>query len=131
MPNHLEFIVRPSQTSNIRPGVPTQIFAPQKVPQNNPITWGSSGDSVFDLRARDQSEIKPATWPEEQRKYDVVRVFNPDDRTQFVDTEQMTEYQGRNKISKDRIVIRFAKNQDTDNTEVISTGNIRKNSDGG
>lgn len=125
MPNHLEHVVRPSQTKGIRPGVPTQLFEPIKVPDNDPITWGNGGDNVFDLQAHAQQEL-PEPKFETQRTYDVVRVFNPDDREQFVDTEQMTEYQARNKISKDRFTLRFQGNANTTNTKVISKNNIRK-----
>jgi hypothetical protein len=125
MPNHLEYVVRPSQSPQIRPGTPTQTFETPKVPQNEPITWGSAGNSVFDLHARTQQEL-PAPLTETERKYDVVRVFNPDDHDQFVDTEQMTEYQGNNKISNDRIKLGFANNADTKDTKVISKNNIRK-----
>jgi hypothetical protein len=82
---------------------------------------------VFDLQAQSKAEVPPAKF-EAERKYDVVRVYNPDDRDQFVDTEQMTEYQGRNKLSDERFVLRFAKPQNTANTEVISRGNTRKSS---
>jgi hypothetical protein len=125
MPNHLEHVVRPSQRPDIRPGTPSQIFEPLKVPTNEPITWGNGGDSVFDLQAQASSEVPEPKW-ESQRSYDVVRVYNPDDRDQFVDTEQMTEYQARNKMSKERFTMRFATNRNTENTEVISSGNIRK-----
>jgi hypothetical protein len=115
MPNHLEFVVRPSQSPAIRPGVPSQIFATPKIPQNTPITWGSAGDSIFDLKAHASSTVQPASWPETSRKYDVVRVYNPDD----------PEYQARNKISGDRFTMKFATNTNTENTEVISRGNTR------
>lgn len=127
MPDHLEYVVRPSQSKNIRPGTPTQIFAPVKVPENEPITWGNAGNSVFDLHAHTQQELPMPEFPESQRSYDVVRVFNPDDETQFVDTEQMTEYRGRNKINGNRITLKFMNHQDTGKTQVISQGNIRKN----
>lgn len=125
MPNHLEYVVRPSQAPQIRPGTPTQIFETPKVPQNNANVWGSAGNSVFQLHAQAQQEL-PTPLTEKERTYDVVRVYNPDDRAQFIDTEQMTEYQGRNKISNDRITLKFATNHNTENTEVISKGNKRK-----
>jgi hypothetical protein len=71
-----------------------------------------------------QSEVPEPKW-ETERTYDVVRVYNPDDRSQFVDTEQMTEYQARNKISKERITLKFATNSNTENTEVIQKGLTR------
>jgi hypothetical protein len=125
MPNHLEYVVRPSQSPTIRPGSPSQIFAPIKIPQNTPQTWGSPGNSVFDLHAQSQVEL-PQPKFEAERKYDVVRVYNPDDRTQFVDTEVMTEYQARNKLSNERFTLRFATNSNTENTEVIQKGLTRK-----
>lgn len=125
MPNHLEFVVRPSQNPNIRPGTPTQIFEPQKTPDNPVNEWGSSGQSVFDLQAHAQQELPEPKW-EETRTYDVVKVFNPDDKSQFVETEQMTEYQARNKISPDRFTMKFATNTNTENTEVVSRNNIRR-----
>ena len=129
MPDHLEYIVRPNESARIRPGTPTQILAQPKVVENEPQEWGSSGDSVFDLRAHTSAEIPQPEFPETKRKYDVVRVYNPDDHDQFVDTEVMTEYQGRNKISKDRIVLRFAKTQSTEHTEVKQRGLTRVNSE--
>lgn len=125
MPNHLEYVVRPSQSPTIRPGTPNQIFEAIEVPENAPITWGKAGNSVFDLHASSQIELPKPQW-ETERKYDIVRVFNPDDRTQFVDTEQMTEYQSRNKLSADRFIMKFATNSNTENTEVIAKGLKRK-----
>ena len=53
-------------------------------------------------------------------------MYNKDDREQYIDTEVMTEYNGRNKISQDRIQIRFADTKATANTEIISRGNVRR-----
>jgi hypothetical protein len=130
MPNHLEYVVRPSQLTNIRPGTPTQILATPKVIDNQPIVFGGGGDSIFDLNASESVTLPQAKF-EESRTYDVVRVYNPDDKTQFVDTEQMTEYQARNKpsqqskIADDRIQLKFATNTNTENTEVIEKGKKR------
>ena len=124
MPNHLEYVVRPSQSPQIRPGHPSQLLATLVSPDNPPIVFGSSGNSLFDLHASAQQEL-PQPQFETQRTYDVVRVYNPDDHTQHVDTEQMTEYQARNKLSADRFTMRFATNTNTPDTEVISKGNKR------
>ena len=127
MSNQLEQIVRPSQSPLIRPAAATQIYAIPKIPDNAPVEWGSGGDSIFELHGHAESSIDNK-WPEEKRTYDVVRVYNPDDRDQFIDTEVLTEYQGRNKISQDRIVMQFALNSNTKNTEVIERGLVRKSS---
>jgi hypothetical protein len=124
--NSLEQIVRPSQAPTIRPGPAVQIQSTPKVVENEPIVWGSAGDSVFQLRASASDKVDNK-WPEDQRTYDVVRVYNKDDREQYIDTEVMTEYQGRNKISQDRIQLRFAATKESANVEVISTGNKRTN----
>ena len=127
MSNQLEQIVRPSQSPLIRPAIATQIYAIPKIPDNEPVEWGSAGDTVFELHAHAEDSLD-RKWPEEKRTYDVVRVYNPDDRSQFFDTEVMTEYQGRNKISQDRIVMQFATNSNTKNTEVMERGLVRKTS---
>lgn len=129
MPDHLEFVVRPNQAPSIRPGTPTQIFQTPKIPDNPPKVWGNAGNSVFDLHAHTQQELPMPEFPETKRKYDVVRVYNPDDHEQYIDTEQMSEYQGRNKISADRIVLRFSKAQNTEHTKVMQRGLTRKNPD--
>ena len=128
MSNSLEQIVRPSQAPTIRPGPAVQIYATPKIVENEPVTWGSSGNSVFQLRASANDKVDPAKWPETDRTYDNVRVYNADDREQYIDTEVMTEYQGRNKISQDRITIRFAATKESKNVEVRERGLTRKSS---
>lgn len=125
-PFQFEKMVRPAQQPiKIRPDYPDQLSKAPPPPKTNLIVWGNAGRSVFELRAQTQSDIDNK-WPETQRTYDVVRVYNPDDRSQSIDTEVMTEFNGRNKISQDRVQIRFGKTENTANTEVISRGNIRK-----
>jgi len=126
--NQLEQIVRPSQAPSIRPGPAVQIYATPKIIENEPIVWGTPGNSVFQLRASANDEAKAATWPETDRTYDVVRVYNKDDREQYIDTEVMTEYQGRNKITQDRIQIRFAATKESKDVEVRERGLKRKTS---
>lgn len=125
MPNHLEYVVRPSQAPQIRPGTPTQLFATPAIPENAPITWGSPGDSVFDSHAHAQVEL-PQPKFESSRTYDVVRVFNPDDHSQFVDTEQMTEYTGTEKNGGQALTLRFASQPNTSDTQVMQRGLVRR-----
>jgi hypothetical protein len=123
----MEKIVRPAHPIiQLRPDYPDQLGKPQPAERDNTVVWGSAGRSVFELRAASNGKAAEAKWPETDRKYDVVRVFNPDDRDQHIDTEVMTQFQGRNKISQDRIQIRFAETKATANTEIISRGNIRR-----
>lgn len=125
MSNHLEQIVRPSQAPSIRPASPSQILATPKIPENEPIVWGSSGQTVFELKAHAEGS-NDTHYPETQRTYDVVKVFNKDDKDQFIETEVMTEYQGRNKNTQDKITLRYLPTQADANNEIVSKGNVRK-----
>jgi hypothetical protein len=120
----VERIVRPAEVIKLRPDYPDALNKAPPPPKSNVVVWGSAGQDVFALQASASQSINNK-WPETSRTYDVVRVYNPDDRDQHIDTEVMTEYQGRNKISQDRIQIRFAETKNTANTEVISRGNSR------
>jgi hypothetical protein len=127
----LEQIVRPSQAYSFRPPPNYAARAPVITKGSKVVTWGSSGQNIFQLQASIQQNVPPATWPkedEEKRTYDVVRVFNADDPTTFVDTEVMTEYQSRNQLDGSRTTLRFATNTDTATTQVISRGNVRVSS---
>jgi hypothetical protein len=87
----LEMIVRPSAAASIRPAYPTALLATVATVENAK-TWGSSGNSIFDLRAHAASTIKPAKWPESDRMYDEVKVKSKDDPEVFISTEVMTQF---------------------------------------
>jgi hypothetical protein len=123
-PHAFEKQVRPVETIKLRPDYPDQLSKAPPPEKTNVVVWGSAGQSVFQLRASSQSKIDNK-WPESKRTYDVVRVYNPDDRDQFIDTEVMTAFEGRNKISQDRIQIRFGVTQNTKNSEVVQKGLTR------
>jgi len=127
----LEQIVRPYVAGAIRPPAPIGLQFPVVAKPNVPTVWGSAGQNAFQLSASINQKAPPTQWPksdEIQRTFDVVRVFNPDDHSTFVDVEAVTEYQARNQIDQSRITLRYATNTNTDNTEVISRGNVRKSS---
>lgn len=135
----LEQIVRPASTADFRPSIVANKYRPAGPDNPNSITWGKAGDDIFTITASEKAGFK---WDDKDkdkkeitRKYDVVRVKNKDDPEQYVDTEVVTEYQVqsglnfnsdvRNKISKDRYTLRFAKPKATENTEIISRDNVR------
>lgn len=122
-------IVRPNQTPDIRPAKGTKLRTTRPVtpdaPDDGRVTWGSSGNSVFQLRANIKQELPPVIM-EQARVYDVIRVENPDDSDQYVETEVMTEYQARNSIDKSRYVLRFGATQPSANVSIVSRGNVRK-----
>jgi len=124
----LELLIRPNQTGNIRPnyynGKSARVDEATKN-DNVQISWGQSGDSIFTYKTPDFGFKVEDDKEETSRKYDVVRVKNPDDPDQYVDTEVMTQWEGRNKITKDRFILRFGSPQATENTEIISRGNVR------
>lgn len=128
--NPLELLIRPNATGNIRPnyysGLKSAKVDEDKKNDNVVIAWGSGGDSIFTITTPAFGFKVEDDKEEVSRKYDVVRVKNPDDPDQYVDTEVMTEWEGRNKISQDRTILRFGAPQATSNTEIISRGNIRR-----
>lgn len=129
--SNLEQIIRPAAAGAIRPPPPPGYFASPIFSDPNIVTWGSSGGSVFELQAHQQATVPPAKWPkndEQKRKYDVIRVKNPDDPTQHVDVEAMTEYVARNRIDKSRITLRYAPQGESENVEVLSRNNTRNSS---
>ena len=124
----IERIIRPAQDGAIRPAAVQGYQAPPATPDDNTITWGSSGSNIFQVSAH-VSQTIDNPWPksdETQRTYDLVRVKNPDDTDQHVDVEVMTEYQARNKIDKSRITLRYGAQEGSANVEVLSRKNIRK-----
>lgn len=131
MSNQLEQIVRPSQAPSIRPGAATQIYTTPKVVVNEPVTWGSSGDSVFDLRAHSEAQ-NDTKWPESTRTFDVVRVYNPDDKESFVDTEVMTKFGATSKNLKagsstaDKFEMTFSRPVAGENQEIMQKDVTRK-----
>jgi len=122
----LEQIVRPSETTEIRPAYVTYGHGVPVVPDPNEIVWGTSGNDIFQLQANSKSEIKPGDEEETQRTFDTVRVKSKDDPDSYVDIEVMTAYQARNTIDKSRTTLRFQQPEAGDNTEIIKRGTIRK-----
>lgn len=124
----LEQIVRPAQDGSIRPVYAAQLLKPPVVSSAGTISWGSSGANIFQVSAHVSQNVDPAKWPksdEIKRTYDLVKVKNPDDKSQHVIVESMTEYQARNAIDKSRITLRYATNTNSENVEVLSRGNTR------
>lgn len=127
----LEQIVRPYTTGAIRPASPLGLQFPVPAKANAPTVWGSAGQNAFQLTASINLKTPPAQWPksdETQRTYDVVRVFNPDDHSSYVDTEAMTQYQALNAVDQSRITLNYARVQSSQDVQIMSTGNIRKSS---
>lgn len=121
----LEMIVRPSTAAPIRPPYPTALLA-TVTPSTAAKTWGSSGNSIFDLRAHADQTIKPAKWPESDRTFDEVKVKSKDDPEVFVSTEVMTQFRAKDP-STGRIGFtqKFPPPQATANSEIVSRNNVR------
>jgi hypothetical protein len=115
----MEQIVRPSAAAPIRPAYPTALLA-SITPDENAKTWGSSGNSIFDLKAHFESTVKPATWPEEDRMFDEVKVSSKEDSSTSITVEAMTQFK-----AKDPKTGKFAPVQASDNVEIVSRNNTR------
>ena len=100
------------------------------------MTWGQSGDSIFNKDAIHYgAKMIPSDdddKTEHKRTYDVVRVQNPDDSEQYVETEVMTAFEARSKIdptrtqiTPNRIKLRFAPTQPSSNVIIKQSGLTR------
>jgi hypothetical protein len=122
----IERIIRPAQTAGIRP---TNFAVARASPAANEaaiITWGGAGATVFELKASIQISVKPIQASEVSRTYDVIKVKNPDDDTQLIQTEVMTAYQAKNQIDGSRIQLFYDPQKASKDVEVVSKGNVRK-----
>lgn len=118
-------IVRPSTAAAIRPAYPTALLA-NASPVENAKTWGSSGNSIFDLRAHAEATIKPAKWPESDRTFDEVKVKSSDDPEVFVSTEVMTQFRAKDpNTGRIGFTQKFPAPQATANSEIVSRNNTR------
>jgi hypothetical protein len=122
----IERIIRPAQTAGIRPTNFAVARASPAAIEAAIITWGGAGATVFELKASIQISVKPVQAEETSRTYDVIKVKNPDDETQSIQTEVMTAYQARNQIDGSRIQLRYQPQQASKDVEVVSKGNVRK-----
>lgn len=128
----MESIVRPSAAADIRPSFPAALNAVPTIPSENPKIWGSSGNSIFDLKAHADQTIKPATWPEEDRMFDEVKVSSKDDSSISVTVEAMTQFKSKDpKTGRTGFTQKFAPVQPSDNVEIVSRGNSRTSNLGG
>lgn len=129
----LETLVRPAQLVDIRPSyfaVPREIVTGPIV--SDAVTWGKAGASVFDTRNAHLTWISKSNEQnarEERRVFDTVKIKNPDDDSQHIIVESLTEYQARNQIDKSRVILRYGQQENGSgadgNIEVLSRGNVR------
>ena len=131
----LSRVVRSNESANIRP-ISTLKALPGPAEDDAVMTWGQSGDSIFNKDAIHYgAKIIPPDdddKTETKRTYDVVRVQNPDDENQYVETEVMTEFEARTKIdptrtqiAQDRIKLRFGPTQASSNVIIKQSGLTR------
>lgn len=125
----LELLIRPNQTGSIRPNYWNgyQSARPDEETKNDNVvvSWGSSGDSIFTVSHPDFGFKVEDEKTETERTYDIVRVKNKDDPEQYVDTEVMTEWKGRNKIDGSRTTLRFGAPAGDANNEILQRGQKR------
>lgn len=127
---NLEQIVRPYIVGvQPTPGFQTARFAPPDANLDEEIVWGSSGDNIFQAIAKRRPEFDMDNENEEiKRKFDVVRIKDPNNSDNHLDVEVMTQYVGRNKIDKTRTTIDLARTEPSENVEIISRDNTRVSS---
>lgn len=129
----LELLVRPNATGIVRPNARNAQSTRSDDGTKNDnvvIEFGGSGDSIFAVAYPDYEWKVEDEKGETERTYDTVRVKNKDDPDQYVDTEVMTEWKGRNKIDGSRTTLRFGAPQGDANNEILSRGNKRTSGSG-
>lgn len=124
MPTLAEYLSRPFRENPVWP--PQKTTKPQpKDADDVTFTFGSAGQNVFQISASNRNEITDNDRTEVRRTYDTVRVKNPDDNEQHVDVEVLTEYQARNRIDDKRYKVRFTKQEEAANIEILKRNNVR------
>lgn len=90
------------------------------------VVWGRAGASPFQenfatsLEAQEEREVR--------RKFDVIRVKDPDNEENHVDLEVMTEWEARTKIGNKRVVMRLEKPTSSANVEILERNKERTSS---
>lgn len=126
----MESIVRPFSLPFFKPKDTTSKRA-QRSSELVEITWGGSGADIFDSAGSALNSFKvedEKQQRETRRTYDVVRVKNTEDDSQYVDTEVTTEYQMRQRITADRYTpfkYVYGAAPTGDNIEILKKGLVR------
>ena len=87
------------------------------------IVWGKPGADPFEelyvlsAEAEEEREIR--------RKFDVVRVKDPDNEDNHIDVEVMTEWEGRTTVSNKRVKMTLEKPQASSNVEIRERNRTR------
>lgn len=124
MPTLAEYLSRPFKSPPVFPPNRTSKPRPREA---NDVVWsfGSPGQNVFQISASNRSDITDHDRTEVRRTYDTIRVKNPDDNSQHVDVEVLTEYQARNRIDEKRYKVRFTPQEESSNIEIMKKNNVR------
>lgn len=125
----LEQVVRPSQTTQVRPAYSSSGRTAPAIPDPNEIVFGTAGNDVFALQASSKGEVDNQTSQETSRTFDTVRIRSKDDPNTYIDVEVMTAYQAKNTIDKSRTQLRFEKPQANADTEIVARNQTRKSSE--
>jgi hypothetical protein len=125
----LERIVRPALAAQVGPPRRTLETQARAVDEAN-LIFGGPGQSAYSVAVTNYGvgfETKTQT-KEVQRTVDEIRVFNPEDKNQYVDTESVRSVilQGRDGKKTEQI---FAKYRQGKNDELRKSGVTHKNPD--
>lgn len=92
MSQGLESVIRPFQDRSVAPAV--LILDDKIVEAPKLMSFGSEGGATFSFSYSFSGQAKsagPEDWKETKRKSETVRITNPDDESQFVDTKRAKE----------------------------------------
>lgn len=120
----LEILVRPLVVPAARPNPAQQTTDDD----DDGVAFDGGAGRPIELSHSRSVSYSKQNQTELKRAYDVVRIHNPDDDTQYVDDEVTTALLIK-PSGKPPVVWNLAKPKPADNIEKISSNNIRSNPD--
>lgn len=118
----LETVIRPVVNPDFRPRQRTRLDDSD----DEPFTMDGGDGKMISLRHQLSVNWSNTVETETRRIYNVMRIHNPSDNSQFVDDEVMTKLETRDAKGKIRKIY-LGTPPAADNITTISTGNVRIN----
>lgn len=119
----LETVIRPIASRDFRPTAKPLV----EPSDDNPITIDGGTAQLINLNHSANYSWSHISEREVERTYDVMRIKNPEDASQYIDDEVITKIKLRG-IDGTTRKVRYADPPEADNIEILSEDNERTNS---
>lgn len=120
--SRLETFVRPALAPDVRP-IPTPIVRESTEPEDRIITIGGNGSAGINLNHTLSISYSRQQLQETARLYDVVRVKNQGDPTQFVDVDVTHRLKMQNEKG-DAMLVKLKKPPPASNVEILRENQV-------